>query len=43
MFESNNLSYTAENQSSVPILKDFAYRWQMNITAEFKLPSMIPT
>ena len=37
----NNLSYTAQNQSSVTILKQFVYKWQMNITAELKLPNMI--
>ena len=41
MLENNNLSYTAQNQSSVTILKHFVYRWQMNIIAEFYLHSMI--
>ena len=43
MLKNNNLSYTSQNHSSVTILKHFVYRWQMNITAEFKPPSMIPT
>ena len=42
MLENNNLSYTSQNHSSVTILKQFVDRWQMNITAEIKLPSMIP-
>ena len=43
MLETNNLSYIAQNHSSVTILKHVVYRWQMNITAEFSLPSMIST
>ena len=38
----NNNFYNSQNHSSVSILKHFVYRWQMNITAEFELPSMIP-
>ena len=41
MLETNNLSYTVQNQSSVMIMKHFVYRWQMNITAEFYLAGMI--
>ena len=43
MLEYNNLSYTPENDSNVhvTILKHFVYGWQMNITAEFYLPSKI--
>ena len=41
MLENNNLSYTSQNHSSVTILKHFVYRWQMNNTVEFDLPSMI--
>ena len=43
MLKNNYLSYTSQNHSSVTILKYFVYRWHMNITAEFELPSMIPT
>ena len=31
------------NHLSLPILKHFVHRWQMNATAEFLLPSMIPS
>ena len=41
MLENNNLSYVAQNHSSVPILKHFVYRWQMNITADPKHDNMI--
>ena len=41
MLKNNNLSYTSQNHSSATILKHFVYRWQMNITAEFELPSLI--
>ena len=41
MLENNNHSYTSQNHSSVTILKHFVYRWQINISAEFELPSMI--
>ena len=30
MLEGNNLSYAAQNQSSIMILKYFVYRWQHN-------------
>ena len=30
-----NLSYTAQNHSSKTILKDFAFRWQINVNTEF--------
>ena len=33
--ETNFLSYTAQNQASITILKHFVCRRQMNITAEF--------
>ena len=39
MLENNNLSKTAQNHSNVAIWKQFVYKWQMNITAEFQLPS----
>ena len=35
LLENNNLSYTAQNHSSLKIFKNVVYRWQMNITAEF--------
>ena len=35
MLENNNLSYIAENHSSVTLLKHFVYRWHTYITAEF--------
>ena len=41
MLKNNNLSYTAQNHSSVTILNHFVNGWQMNITAEFELSSMI--
>ena len=34
MLENNNLSYIAQNHSSVTISKPFVYRRQMNITTE---------
>ena len=43
MLKNNNLPYAAQNQSSVTILKHFVYRQQMNITAEFYLPIIIPS
>ena len=33
MLENNNLSYTAQNHSSITIWKHFVYRGKMNITA----------
>ena len=35
-----HLSYIAQHHSSVMILNDFVYRWQMNIITEFYLPIM---
>ena len=34
MLKNYNLSYVAQNHSSVISLKYFVYRWQMNITTE---------
>ena len=39
--EYNNLSCSAQNHSSVTILKHFVYKWEMNISAEFEFPSII--
>ena len=33
--ENINLSYIAQNHSSVTILKHFVYRWQIDIIPEF--------
>ena len=30
-----NLSYIAQNHSSVTILKHFVYKWRIDITSEF--------
>ena len=40
MLKNSNLNYTAQNHSSVMILKHFVYRCKMNITAEFELGSI---
>ena len=41
VFENMNLSYLAQNQSSVTRLKQFVYRCQMYDTTESWLPIMI--
>ena len=43
MLKNYNLSYTTQNHSSVTRLKQIVYSGLMNITADFQLPSMIPT
>ena len=40
MLENNNLSYTAQNDSSLT-WEHFVYRCQIKVTAEFLFPSMI--